>query len=503
MRSTNATGILHPVETSPAPAARTGTLPSRRAEAWRQRLVNLTLIFSDVVLALLVWEVACLAEILWAPGYLSGIAVAGIVPIALVWVGLRATQGLYPGYGLDQAEELRRQTYALLATLAFAAVFALAFHIGDAISRFLLALVFIGLLVLSPFARRFVKGWMMKHGVWGKPVVILGAGESELRVEELLGKEWMLGYRPVAVFGAGSGGWPAAVEEGHEGTPSEGVLAEAVELSREHRVDTVFLAMPHVPREYLAVLANLASVHFRSVMIIPDLAGVTNSAVVARDIAGTLGVEVRHNLLDPTVRQAKRALDVAATLCGGLVILPFFLLLAGLVWLESRGNSVFYRDQRMGRDGKLFSCIKFMTMVPDAEGVLARLLEEDPEARKEYARYHKLRVDPRVTRIGRVLRKTSLDELPQLWNVLRGEMSLVGPRPYLPRESSEIGMTQGEILRVYPGITGPWQVGGRNDTSFGERVQIDAHYVRNWSIWLDLVIFAQTARCVLFRGGAY
>ncbi len=344
----------------------------------------------------------------------------------------------------------------------------------------------------------------MKHGVWGKPVVILGSGEHGLRVEELLGREWTLGYRSVAVFDAGSDGRRlAAVAEGDEGMPDENVLAEAVELSREHRIDTIFLAMPHVPREYLAVLSNLASVHFRSVVIIPDLAGVTNSTVVARDIAGTLGVEVRHSLLSSTVRRAKRALDVVATLCGGIVILPLILLLSGLVWLESRGGSVFYSAQRMGRDGRLFSCVKFRTMVPDAEAVLARMLEENPEAREEYARYHKLHDDPRVTRIGRVLRKTSLDELPQLWNVLRGEMSLVGPRPYLPRESAEIGTTQGEILRVYPGITGPWQVGGRNGTSFGERVQIDGHYVRNWSIWLDLVILAETVRCVLFRGGAY
>src|SRR3712207_2076823 len=161
--------------------------------------------------------------------------------------------------------------------------------------------------------------------------------------------------------------------------------------------------------------------------------------------------------------------------------LPLFLALCLLVWLESRGP-VFYSAKRMGRDDTLFSCVKFRTMVPDAEAVLQRILEEDPALREEYSKYHKLRDDPRVTRIGRFLRKTSLDELPQLWNVLRGEMSLVGPRPYLPRESSEIGETQGEILRAYPGITGMWQVGGRNSTSFAERVQIDRNYVRNWSI---------------------
>ena len=151
----------------------------------------------------------------------------------------------------------------------------------------------------------------------------------------------------------------------------------------------------------------------------------------------------------------------------------------------------------MGRDGNLFSCVKFRTMVPDAEALLQRMLEEDAGLREEYSRYHKLRRDPRVTRIGRLLRKTSLDELPQLWNVLRGEMSLVGPRPYLPRESEEVGLARSEILRAPPGITGPWQVAGRNHASFGERVEKDAYYVRDWSVWLDLVILARTVKVVV------
>jgi len=164
---------------------------------------------------------------------------------------------------------------------------------------------------------------------------------------------------------------------------------------------------------------------------------------------------------------------------------------------------VFYADKRMGRDGKLFLCPKFRTMGPDAEERLRLLLEEDPKAREEYFKYHKLREDPRVTRVGRFLRKTSLDELPQLWSVLEGEMSLVGPRPYLPRESEDIGVTQGAILRVPPGITGPWQVDGRNQALFEDRVQMDAHYVRDWSVWLDLVILARTLNTVVFGKGAY
>ncbi len=464
-------------------------------------MASFTLVFSDVVLAFLIWEIACLAEIFWAPGYLTGAAVASIVPVALVWVGFRAAQGLYPGYGMDEAEELKRQTYALLATLAFAAIFALAFQIGDLVSRFLLLLVFVGLLFLSPFMRYATKKWMRLHGVWGKPIIVLGSGDAAARLKASLEREWGLGFRTVAVFDGSPEGRLVVVREGAEQDPDGSVLQRAVELSRKHRVDTLFLAMPHAPQEYLAGLANLAGVHFRSVVIIPDLAGVGASAVTARNLGGNLGVEMRHNLLDPWVRRTKRALDLCATVAGGIFVLPLLLALCLLVRLESRGP-VFYSAMRMGRDNKLFACVKFRTMVPDAEAVLQRLLEEDEEAREEYSKYHKLRDDPRVTRVGRFLRKTSLDELPQIWNVLRGEMSLVGPRPYLPRESSGIGRTQGEILRVYPGITGPWQTSGRNDTSFADRVQIDGHYVRNWSIWWDLIILARTVRCVLFSRGA-
>ncbi len=139
----------------------------------------------------------------------------------------------------------------------------------------------------------------------------------------------------------------------------------------------------------------------------------------------------------------------------------------------------------------------------DAEDELQRMLETDPLAKKEYLKFHKLRNDPRVTRVGRVLRKSSLDELPQLWNVVRGEMSLVGPRPYLPRESERIGESQRDILRVSPGITGPWQVAGRNHLFFEERVLIDANYIRNWSIWLDMVILARTVEVLLSKRSAY
>jgi Undecaprenyl-phosphate galactose phosphotransferase WbaP len=275
-----------------------------------------------------------------------------------------------------------------------------------------------------------------------------------------------------------------------------------VDLARDHCVDTAIFAMPNTRREQLAELVSLASLSFRQVMVVPNLGGITNSAVVARNLAGTFAVEIKYNLLNPWALRTKRALDIIATMVGGTLILPFLLMLALLIYLES-GRPIFYKDERMGKDGKLFSCVKFRTMVSNAETLLQTMLEEDAEFREEYSKYHKLRDDPRVTRVGHFLRKTSLDELPQIWNILRGRMSLVGPRPYFPRESQETGLSQNEILRVPPGITGPWQVSGRNHVFFTERVKLDARYMRDWSVWLDTVLLARTVKTLLFDRAAY
>lgn len=456
------------------------------------------LIASDMLLAGGILVAASLLRGVWGNGQLSEVSVSVAVAIVAVWVGMRALLGLYPGYGLSRAEELRLQTYAVFSTLAIIAIVAVVLQVGDAISRLLLVLAFLGLLVIAPLARYAVKWRLMKAGMWGKPVALMGCGTVGVQLVRLLKKEWELGFKPIAVFDDRR----APADDLLEDVPYGGTLADATHLARDHGVSTVIFAMPYTRRKHLARYVDLARLNFRHVVVVPNLAGITNSAVVARDFAGIFGVEVRYNLLDPRALRMKRVLDLVMTVTGGIVILPLILTLCALVWLES-GGQIFYKAQRMGQNGKLFSCVKFRTMVPDAEDLLQRLLGENVEARKEYAKYHKLRDDPRVTRVGRVLRKASLDELPQLWNVLCGEMSLVGPRPYLPRESGDIGLTQNEILRVPPGITGPWQVSGRNNTSFDERVQMDADYVQNWSVWLDLTLLARTAKAMLLDRATY
>jgi Undecaprenyl-phosphate galactose phosphotransferase WbaP len=215
-----------------------------------------------------------------------------------------------------------------------------------------------------------------------------------------------------------------------------------------------------------------------------------------------LAVEVRRDLLLPLPRLAKRSIDLFLVgLILPLVTLPI-LLIGLLVRLESPGP-IFYGHHRVGRGQRKFRIWKIRTMKTNADELLRIVLAKDGNLREEWTRDRKLRNDPRITRVGRFLRKTSLDELPQLWNVLRGEMSLVGPRPIVEEEVAAYGQNFSLYCRVTPGLTGLWQVSGRNAVSRRDRVRLDSYYVRNWSPWLDLHILARTASVVLTGAGAY
>ena len=194
--------------------------------------------------------------------------------------------------------------------------------------------------------------------------------------------------------------------------------------------------------------------------------------------------------------------DLVATISGGILISPILVLLAIVVGIDNKGRVIF-AHRRVGKDGKLFPCYKFQSMVPDAQKRLEEYLADNPEARKEWEDTFKLTNDPRVTKLGGFLRKTSLDELPQLWNVLMGDMSLVGPRPIVTKEIERYGDYIREYYMVPPGITGMWQVNGRSDTTYEERVAMDTWYVRNWSVWIDLVYLFKTVKTVFTGKGAY
>ena len=465
---------------------------------WKRQLIPAVLVLTDFVLALLIWRTSLVLQGIWGNGVLSEMTTVAMFAIITSWVGLRALLGLYPGYGLDSVEQLRRHTYATFAILAMVAIFALGFQLGLLLSRLLLGLVFLGLLILTPFAQYFMRSWLKRVDLWGKPVVVLGYKEAGTNVVNLLSEQWELGYDPIAVFDYRLDAVGALSEDFNE----HQVLANAVDVAREQRVDTAIFAMPNLRREHLSQLVDLASVSFRSVTVIPNLGGITNSAVVARDFAGTFGVEIKYNLLDPWARRFKRALDLLGAVLGGLLISPILLAILVLIKLDSPG-SAFYGHTRIGVEGKHFRCWKFRTMHVDAERVLEQYFRKNPRSRAEWERSQKLRDDPRITRTGRFLRKTSLDELPQLWNVLRGEMSLTGPRPIVDAEVSKYGTVFELYRRIRPGMSGLWQISGRSSISYTERVAIDSHYVRNWSFWLDLIILARTVKTVVLGRGAF
>lgn len=231
----------------------------------------------------------------------------------------------------------------------------------------------------------------------------------------------------------------------------------------------------------------------------------------ATKTVGTAAVSVAqpiHALVEfprlalPGARRVKRTLDVVFALALAIVALPVFLITALAILIES-GRPVFFSHSRIGRGGRSFRLLKFRTMSRNADVILAEHLSSDPDAAREWEQNRKLRHDPRVTRIGRILRRTSLDELPQVWNILRGDMSIAGPRPIVEAEIPKYGAAYPLYALAKPGLTGLWQVSGRNDTTYRRRVELDAAYVRTWTPSLDFKLLVKTVDVVVRGKGAY
>lgn len=204
-----------------------------------------------------------------------------------------------------------------------------------------------------------------------------------------------------------------------------------------------------------------------------------------------------------TAQFTKRAIDLLLGIPTLIVFLPFFALIVILIKINSKGP-VFHREERLGRGGRRFFCLKFRTMVLEGDRLLTGYLKSNPHAASEWKEFRKLRGhDPRVTRVGRFLRKFSIDEMPQLLNIIKGDMSVVGPRPFLPRELSDIGSAGKIILSVKPGMAGLWVASGRNGLPFSDRVKLEEHYVHHWSPWMDLKVLVKCVKVLFTGAGAY
>ncbi|MEG2005568.1 MAG: sugar transferase, partial [Bilophila sp.] len=337
-------------------------------------------------------------------------------------------------------------------------------------------LVFLGAWLLSmglvPLVRCQLRATLAHKPWWGVPTVLLGEGVLASRVEAYLIEHAEVGLRPQALFTPAQCG---ALE------PLDDAVSACGLQRLEHEEDLVAFANRY--RETCAVvmvardatlscrrkLIDMASQIFPAVILVPEDFADGEIPIWVRplEIGSVLCLKVRQNLLDPRRLMLKRVVDLVLSLIGGTLLLPLFVLMALAIRLESPG-SAFFCQERIGRCGKIIRILKFRTMVSDAEKVLQDCLANNPEKRKEWEADQKLRDDPRITRVGAFLRRTSLDELPQLWNVLCGEMSLVGPRPIVREEVERYGAVFSAYKRVRPGITGLWQVSGRNDLSYKE-----------------------------------
>jgi Undecaprenyl-phosphate galactose phosphotransferase WbaP len=284
--------------------------------------------------------------------------------------------------------------------------------------------------------------------------------------------------------------------------PVLGGIAAAEEFAKREGITRAIVAMPDsAPGEILSLLDTYGKT-FSRVFMVPGLSGLSSIGVEIRDVSRMLALELRKSLLMAGPRAAKRCLDLILSFAALVCLAPVFLIVAALIRIESRGPAL-YRQSRIGVRREQFYVWKFRSMAVGADQVLQDYLAANPAMRAEWERDQKLRNDPRITRIGRFLRKTSLDELPQLINVLRGEMSLVGPRPIVAGEIEKYGESFALYTQVIPGLTGLWQVSGRNLTTYGERVELDNYYVRNWSPWLDIYLLARTVKVVVTGYGAY
>lgn len=416
------------------------------------------------------------------------------VYIVGVWAMGASFLNLVPGWGLGPVEELRRVTLLLVFVyFSLAVVLFFSKQAGDA-SR----LTYFGALAVSlglvPFVRTLVRRWLVKQGLWGVPAVIYGAGDAGRHIIEILNEERGLGYEPVAVFDDDVKRW---------GTTIEGIrIAGGTQLVRRD-APVAFLAMPSLTRERLVELMDGPLSHYNKVVIIPNLLAVPSLWVRPCDIGGLLGLETTSNLLNPVSRTIKRGVDIALSFFTAPIWVAIVVVAAFGVWLEDRRNP-FYKQRRAGISGIDFEAWKLRTMVHDAEDVLEKHLAADPELQREWDTFHKLRDDPRVTRLGRLLRRLSVDELPQLFNVLRGDMSLVGPRPLPDYHVEELDPALVKLReRVRPGVTGMWQVSGRSAVGTAGMERFDGYYVRNWSVWLDAVILVRTFKAVIRGSGAY
>ncbi len=463
-------------------------------------LTTLPLVLTDL-LALFVTVCLCSAiGLQWVNPANPGSPMLWFPSVALAWLLINAVMGLYPGVCLGLVDEIRR----LSLSLGVVALMTLARHdLGSAWfeERMLFMAVAYGVCVfIAPVFRSIARKSLARCSWWGFPTLVCGDDSAAFNVDQWLWDNRRLGLRPAGVVADATvlelepnaprylGGWSEARRLAEERHAFWAVLVEPQDT------DQMQLGMTRSVEQFLGNIPHI--------FLVSKITGMPDAWNRHQMDEGLAGIRVEQHLMLPIPQLVKRAMDLVISGVVGVLLAPLFLALAIATKLTSPGP-VFYGHTRVGRGNTRFKAWKFRTMIANADKVLDAYLEKHPELREEWERDHKLKNDPRVTALGKWMRKWSIDELPQVWNVVVGDMSIVGPRPIVDAEIVKYGVHFEAFNSVLPGITGLWQVCGRNDTTYDERVQLDMYYVHHWSPWLDLYLLGRTVKTVLFTRGAY
>lgn len=415
-----------------------------------------------------------------------------------------ALNGLYPGIMIPPTEQLKK-----VSTFTFICFFAivLGLFISDLSNvnfsqkyiikgsndiaiciAFLIAYPFV--VIFLPGAREIIKRIVSNQKWWGVPSIIYCTDSSADIVINRLLKNRYLGYHPCLIVDSNAKSTTIV-----NGIPKCPPSSEVYEIINKYNIKVALIC------DYQGDLTKIMS-SFRYTINVAKFQNSFTSTQHIKDIAGIIGFSSTHNLTFKGNLVLKRLLDIGLIVIFTPIWLPIFLIIAILVKCTSKGP-IFYGHVRVGKNGKKLKCWKFRSMNINSQEMLEEILRTDPVRRMEWEKERKFTDDPRVTKFGKLIRKTSLDELPQIINILLGQMSFVGPRPVTEPELEKYGEYRNYVLSVTPGLSGMWQTSGRSDTSYEERIALDTYYIQNWSIWLDIWILIKSVWVVIKGKGAY
>jgi len=390
-----------------------------------------------------------------------------LYPLYIIPVTIFAYEGIY-NFRYDFWHESRQVIKGLIFSTILVFAYLAMTKSSEDYSRLVIGSAFLFMTILIPLSKNISKKLLYMLGVWNKSAIIYG--DDTFLKEEIYGNPY-LGY---------------------------------VKPKKHEEPSTVFINSKNQNLSTLksAIASEIKQRH--EVVFIPlvDDYDMTQSHIYELSNTRTNLIVFKNRLKSKYRLIFKRVSDFVLTMVIFPFLIPIIILIAYKIKKREPKEKIFFKQKRLGKDGKKFTCYKFRTMKANGDELLKEYLKRHPEEIEYHNIYHKYKNDPRITDIGHFLRRTSLDELPQIFNVFRAEMSFIGPRPYMLNEENKIGDKKDTILTVKPGITGLWQVSGRNDVDFSSRLDLDVWYIRNWNLWMDLVILIKTIKTVLFKDGA-